>query len=244
MKQPKKKMMNSEKLVVITGGTKGIGKALVDKFVGERFTVATCARNEQDLEGLRDEMKSTYEAKIHTYAADLSKKEQVVDFMEFVRLIGKPVEVLVNNTGVYMPGEVLSEEEGALAHMIHTNLYSAYHLTRGMAPGMIKAQRGHIFNICSVASLKAYPNGGSYSISKFALYGFSQAVREELKPKGVKVTAVLAGAVKTPSWDGVDIPEERMMKASDISDSIFGIYQLSDRTVVEELILRPQLGDI
>lgn len=237
-------MENSERLVVVTGGTKGIGRAIVNLFAKEGFSVATCARSEDDLAELRDTVKTEYDVLVHTYSADLSKKHKVVDFIEFVRLTGKKVKILVNNTGVFIPGEVLQEEDGVLEKMINTNLYSAYHLTRGLAPDMKKEKSGHIFNLCSVASLKAYPNAGSYSISKFALYGFSQVLREELKEFGIRVTSILAGAVKTPSWDGVEIPDERFMKPEDIAETIYSTYKLSERTVVEDIVLRPQLGDL
>ena len=128
--------------------------------------------------------------------------------------------------------------------MIEVNLYSAYHLTRKIAPSMIDAKKGHIFNMCSVASIKAYPNGGSYSISKFAMLGMSKVLREELKSTGVKVTSVLPGATWSASWAGVDLPEERLMRATDISDSIYGAVQLSASAVIEEIIIRPQLGDL
>ncbi|SNS78380.1 Short-chain dehydrogenase [Ekhidna lutea] len=237
-------MHNSERLVVITGGTKGIGKALVDRFASEGWPVATCSRNESDLDALRGEISEKHKTLIHTFKADLSKKEGVKDFVEFVQMIAKPVEILVNNTGVFNPGPVLEEADGALEQMIDTNLYSAYHLTRAIVPAMKQNKSGHIFNLCSVASLKAYPNGGSYSISKFALYGFSQAIREELKEFGVRVTSILAGAVRTPSWDGVDIPDERFMKPEDIAETIYTSYRLSERSVIEDVVLRPQLGDI
>ncbi|MEM6829699.1 MAG: SDR family NAD(P)-dependent oxidoreductase, partial [Bacteroidota bacterium] len=139
---------------------------------------------------------------------------------------------------------VHEEEEGALEQMIDTNLYSAYHVSRGLIPQMKKQKQGHLFNICSVASLHAYPNGGSYSISKFAMYGFSKALREEMKAFGIRVTAVLPGAVLTSSWDGVDLPEERFIKSEDVAETIYSAYQLSERTVIEDLIIRPQLGDI
>ena len=237
-------MDNSNHLAVITGGTKGIGRAVVEKLAEEGFSIATCSRSESDLAELKDALIPNSKGKIHTYAADLSKREQVADFVEFIRLIGKPVEILVNNTGVFTPGLVLEEDEGALEHMMNTNLYSAYHLSRGLVGQMKKDKRGHIFNVCSVASLKAYPNGGSYSISKFAMYGFSQVLREELKEDNVRVTSLLAGAVKTPSWDGVDLPEDRFMKPEDIAETIWSTYQLSERTVIEDIVLRPQLGDI
>lgn len=237
-------MNNSERLVVVTGGTKGIGKAIIERFAEDGFPIATCARNQHDLTVLREEINKEYDQLIHTYAADLSKKEGAKDFIEFVRMIGQPVEILINNTGVFIPGLVHEEEDGILEKMMNTNLYSAYHVSRGIIPQMKKDKSGHIFNLCSVASMKAYPNGGSYSISKFALYGFSQALREELKEFNVRVTSILAGAVKTPSWDGVELPEERFMKSSDIAETIHATYRLSKRTVVEDIVLRPQLGDI
>ncbi len=237
-------MNNSERLVVITGGTKGIGRSLVEHFAQDGWSIATCARNESDLTNLREEISDKYDLLIHTSVADLAKKEGAGDFIDFIRMTAKPVEILVNNTGVFLPGLVHEEEEGALEKMINTNLYSAYHISRGIIPQMKKDRSGHIFNLCSVASLHAYPNGGSYSISKFALYGMSQALREELKAFGIRVTSILAGAVKTPSWDGVDLPEERFMKPEDIAETIHATYQLSERTVIEDIVLRPQLGDI
>lgn len=235
-------MNNSERLVVITGGTKGIGRALVECFAREGWAVATCARNEADLNQLKSTAASGQS--IFTKVADLSKRKDLDDFITFIEETGMSVEVLINNTGVFIPGMVTDEEEGVLEQMIQTNLYSAYYVTRGIVPQMIRARRGHIFNMCSVASLKAYPNGGSYSISKFALYGFSQALREELKEHNVRVTSVLPGAVKTPSWDGVDLPDDRFMKPEDIAETILAAYQLSDRTLIEDVVLRPQLGDI
>ncbi|MEM7298052.1 MAG: SDR family oxidoreductase [Bacteroidota bacterium] len=235
---------NSERLVVVTGGTKGIGKSIVHRFAAEGFRVATCARNESDLTVLKEEISKTHDQLIHTYAVDLSKREGQKDFIDFIGMIGQPVEILINNTGTFIPGLVHEEDEGTLEKMMDTNLYSAYHVSRGIIPQMKQDRRGHIFNLCSVASLKAYPNGGSYSISKFALYGFSQALREELREFEIRVTSILAGAVKTPSWDGVEIPDERFMKPEDIAETIYATYKLSERTVVEDIVLRPQLGDL
>jgi short-subunit dehydrogenase len=124
------------------------------------------------------------------------------------------------------------------------NLYSAYHLTRALLPFMMKEKKGAIFNICSIASLKAYANGGAYSITKFALLGFSRNLREEMKPYGIKVTAVIPGAVYTDSWKESGIPAERMMQVNDIADLVYTSSQLSAGAVVEDIILRPQLGDL
>jgi short-subunit dehydrogenase len=232
------------KLAVVTGGTKGIGKAIIEKFAAEGFDILTCSRNESELQNLKNEIGKKYPTcNLNFQKADLSKREHADSFISFVKKSGQ-VEVLVNNTGYFIPGEVLTEEDGSLESMINTNLYSAYHLTRGLVPRMKERNMGHIFNICSIASIIAYPNGGSYTISKFALYGMTKVLREELKKFDIRVTAVLPGATLTASWDGVDLPEERFIKASDIAESIWSAYTLSKNSVVEEIIIRPQLGDI
>jgi short-subunit dehydrogenase len=103
---------------------------------------------------------------------------------------------------------------------------------------------GHIFNICSIASQQAYANGGSYSISKFALLGFGKNLREELKPYNIKVTNVLPGAAYTDSWAASGIDENRLMAAADVANMVVAAAKLSPRACVEELVLRPQLGDL
>ena len=108
---------------------------------------------------------------------------------------------------------------------------------------MVAAKSGHIVNICSVAALQAYPAGGSYSISKFALQGFSKNLREEMKNFGIKVTSVHPGATFTPAWEGF-VERSRIMEVADIADMIFAASRLSLNACVEEILLRPQLGDI
>ncbi|MEQ9403629.1 MAG: SDR family oxidoreductase [Cyclobacteriaceae bacterium] len=237
-------MDNSQRLVVVTGGSKGIGRAIVERFASEGYAIATCSRDEADLEQLKKEVLEQSGVSIHTLKADLSKKDEVVHFVEFIRMIARPVDVLVNNSGRFIPGLVHEEKEGNMEEMIETNLYSAYNVSRGLIPAMKRERRGHIFNICSVASIMAYPNGGSYSISKFAMYGMSKALREEMKEFGIRVTAVLPGAVLTSSWEGVELPEERFIKSEDVAETIYSSYQLSERTVIEDIVIRPQLGDI
>lgn len=233
-----------DELVVVTGGTKGIGRAIIERFACEGYTIATCARNEQDLDALKQDVEAHCGNKVLINVADLSKKQQVNDFIEFIRLTGKPVAVLVNNTGKFVPGTVHEEEEGVLESQIETNLYSAYRVSRGIIPDMKKRKKGHIFNMCSTASIMAYSNGGSYCISKFAMYGMSKVLREELKDFNLRVTSVMPGATYTASWEGVDVPEERFMKPEDVAEMVYSTYMLSDRTVVEDLVIRPQLGDL
>ncbi len=231
-------------MVIITGGTKGIGRALVERFAQAQKNIVVCARNETDLAALKSETEANYSVNVHTKVTDVSDKAAVLEFGQFVLEKDEPIEVLINNAGVFIPGAVHEEEDGTLETMIETNLYSAYHLTRQLLPEMMTEKSGDIFNICSIASLIAYPNGGSYSISKFAMYGMSKALREEMKPHGIRVFSVMPGATYTASWEGADISEDRLMPASDIAELVFATHQLTGRSVVEDLVIRPQLGDL
>ncbi|MBX2940880.1 MAG: SDR family NAD(P)-dependent oxidoreductase [Cyclobacteriaceae bacterium] len=233
-----------KKLIVVSGGTKGIGRAIIEKFATEGFDVFTCARNEKDLIQLKSTVEKDYGINLYFTVADLSERSSQTAFAHAILELKRPVEILVNNAGYFEPGLITEEREGALEKMIDTNVYSAYHLTRALVAGMKASKTGHIFSICSVASLFAYPNGGSYSISKFALLGFSKVLREELKQFGIRVTAVIAGATYTASWENSGLPPERFMRPQDVAEAIFGAYSLSLQTVVEELIIRPQWGDI
>jgi len=233
-----------KKLAVITGGTKGIGRALVYIFAKNDFDVVVCSRNKEDLEALKEDVEDSMEAEVLIKQTDVSKKEEINELISFVKGLDREINVLINNAGVFIPGQIHTEEEGMLEKMIDTNLYSAYRLTRGLIGGMVDRKKGHIFNICSTASFMPYVNGGSYCISKFAMLGMSKVLREEMKEHNVRVTSVMPGATYTASWEGADIPQERFMKAEDVAEAIWQAYVLSDRTVMEELVLRPQLGDI
>ncbi|HTH54813.1 MAG TPA: SDR family oxidoreductase [Cyclobacteriaceae bacterium] len=231
-------------LVVVTGATKGIGRAVAERFAQAGFDVAACARKEKDLEQMKAEIEKKFQVKVFVKAADASHKEQVADFCKFVLQLNRPVTVIVNNAGHFIPGETMKEGDGALESMVESNVYSAYYTTRGLIANMQQNKSGHVFNMCSIASIEAYPNGGSYAISKFALLGFTKVLREEMKPFGIRVTAVMPGATKTASWEGTDLPDARFMKTEDVAEVIFNAYSISDRSVVEEVIIRPQLGDI
>ncbi|MCC6459699.1 MAG: SDR family oxidoreductase [Saprospiraceae bacterium] len=230
---------------VITGGTKGLGRAFAEVFAAQGFDICVCARTQADLDAMEADWATRFPGRrLYIFAADLSKKSDVLHFAAFVSGLWTQVDVLINNAGLFMPGAISEEREGTLETLMEVNLYSAYHLTRALLPLMQPHRRGHIFNLCSIASIMAYPNGGSYTITKFAMLGFSKVLREEMKPFGLKVTALLPGATWSDSWLGADFPTERLMQADDVARMVWAAYSLSDSAVVEELLIRPQLGDL
>jgi short-subunit dehydrogenase len=231
--------------IIITGASRGIGRAIAGRFAAGGYDLYLCSRNAEALDRAREELSALYPSvRIKAKAFDLSEKEQARQFGQWVLDAGVCPDILVNNAGHFMPGSVYGERDGVLEKMIGINLYSAYHLTRTLLPGMIARKKGHIFNICSVASLQSYPNGGSYSISKFALSGFSKNLRDEMKPHGIKVTGLYPGAVFTDSWAGSGIDPQRIMEAGDIAELVYAASSLSPQATVEEILLRPQLGDL
>jgi len=229
--------------IIITGASRGIGKAIAERFAAEGSTIILNARNKAALETTSKELVKHSEATILSYAADLSIRSEAEAFGNWCLEHCIP-DILINNAGNFLPGNIHNEADGILQQMIETNLYSAYYLTRTLLPAMMKRKSGHIFNICSIASLQAYENGGSYSISKFALAGFSKNLREEMKPHNIKVTAVYPGAVYTDSWSGSGVDPKRIMEASDIAAMIYTAAHLSPQACVEEIVIRPQLGDL
>lgn len=232
--------------IVITGASRGIGKAIAEKFGEDKqgHSIILNARQRPPLEAFAKELQARYpRTRILHYAADISVKAEADGFGGWCLQQFTP-DILVNNAGSFLPGNINDEAEGTLEKMIAVNLYSAYYLTRTVLPKMIERKTGHIFNMCSIASLQAYENGGSYSISKFALAGFSKNLREEMKSHNIKVTSVYPGAVYTDSWSGSGVDPERIMAAKDIADMIYAAAHLSTQACIEDIVLRPQLGDL
>ena len=231
-------------LVVITGASQGIGYAVAEAFAAEGHTLCIVSKTEARLKEATESLAKKYaNATIHSMQADLAKSEDCKTFGHWCLSFGTP-SILINNAGFFLPGNLMEEEQGILESQIAANLYSAYHSSRAIVPAMIKAGSGHIFNICSIASLQAYSFGGSYSISKYALEGFSKNLREELKDKGIKVTGVYPGATYTNSWAGSGVEPSRIMESNDIATMIVAASKLSPQAVVEDIVMRPLLGDL
>lgn len=232
------------KTVVITGASRGIGFAIAEIFAQNGYNLLLTSRNDINLYKALELLQTKYGGiEIRASAFDLSIKEEAAAFGAWCLQHATP-QILVNNAGSFEPGSIGDEADGILESQMATNLYSAYHVTRALLPAMKQDKSGHIFNICSIASLKAYPNGGSYSISKYALHGFSTNLREELKTHGIKVTSVFPGAVLTDSWEGFDNSAKRIMEAGDVAEMVYAASRLSFAACVEDVILRPQLGDL
>jgi len=224
---------------VVTGVSKGIGLAVAVALAADGYAILGCASTAASVDALR-----LSHPDYQVMQADLSQKAEVERFAAWVLERCPAPDVLVNNAGKYIPGQLHSEPDDTFEQMLAVNLHSAYYLTKRLVPSMIARQTGTVVNICSTASITAYPNGGSYCIAKFGLLGFGKVLREELKPQGVRVTNVLPGATRTASWDGTDLPDSRFMAAQDVAEVVRMAVRLPAGTVLEDIVMRPQLGDL
>lgn len=231
-------------MIIITGISKGIGRAIAEIFAKAGYNLAGCARNREDLVALQKELETKYAIQCYFQSADLSQPQDLDNFINFVQKLPQSPKVLINNAAHFQFSSIIDEDEALLYSMLHTNFFSAYLLSKAVLPAMMQEKEGHIFNICSSVIYQPRKDMGSYGISKFALYGMTKILREELKPHHIKVTAVVPGSTFSNSWVGSGIDENRLAAAEDIASAIFAVFQQSPRTVTEEIIIRPQEGDV
>jgi len=223
---------------VITGATKGIGRAIAIKLWKEGYHLALVARGLEELKALRDELFLTGRT-VLIYAVDCADKDAVYQFLNDVENDFGFADVLVNNVGAFLPGSMLDEADEAFEKQQALNVNAAYYMSKFFGKKMRTAQRGHIFNICSVASKAPVENGGSYSVTKAAMLSLNNVLRLELAPHNVKVTAFLPGSTKTSSWEGTTIPDEKFVQPEDIAETLFTILNLSKGVNVDEVLITP-----
>lgn len=224
-------------VVVISGISRGIGLAVAQRFSSEGYTVCGFSSSATALQGL-----AQAHPQWHLQAVDAADKAALQHYAAQLLAHHPRIDVLVNNAGRFLPGGITTEADGVLEQLLAINLAGPYHLTRALLPGLTAGST--VVNVCSTASFMAYPNGGSYAITKFGLLGMSRTLREELKPQGIRVMALLPGATLTDSWAGAGLPADRFIQPADLAELVYAACALPARTVVEELLLRPLLGDI
>ena len=236
--------MDKNRLAVITGGSRGIGYAIAHGLAVEGYDLVLMSRSAANLIKARTTLSEQFPGiTVSIEQVDMGDKQALRASADRILAASDHVDVLVNNAGAFIPGSVLTEPDGTLEEMMSINVYSAYYLTRYLFDA-VKACDGYIFNMCSIASITEYPNGGAYGISKFAMLGWSKNLREECKTTGVRVSAVLPGATWTDSWKESGLPQERFVRSEDIAAQVVTAVKMSPGAVVEEIVIRPQVGDV
>lgn len=232
--------------VLVTGASQGIGAAIAVAFAGEYGRTARLslvARSAARLAAVARDCGQR-QATAEPFVCDVTDDAAVEALARAVDARFGPVDVLVNNAGRFVPGGLADTTPGAFREAVETNLTSAFLVTRAFLPAMVARGRGRVLMMGSVASVRGYAGGLAYCAAKHGLLGLARAVREETKGSGVGVTVLLPGATVSPSWDGSGVNPARMMPAEDIARVAVEVAGLSGRTVVEEVLIRPDAGDL
>lgn len=231
-------------IAVITGASQGIGAAVADVLAEEpEARLALWARTESKLDETAAACRENG-AEALVQPCDVTDEDAVAEAAQTVLDRWGAPHIVVNNAGLFEPGSLQETTTESFRRQVDVNLTSAFVVTKAFLEPMLEAGRGHFFYMASVASVKAYPNGAAYGAAKHGLLGLARNVREETKEAGLRATALIPGATYTPSWAESHLPEERFMDPYDVAHALRDCYHLSDRAVVEEMLLRPQRGDV
>ncbi len=230
---------------LITGATKGIGRAIALAFAKQGLNVAICSRNEQDLLQLKQELEQINpQIRVVAGMADCTVKQQLLGFAAQAEMELGFIKVLVNNVGSYEPRAILDDDADTLILQLHTNLIPAYELYRYFGKTMLAARSGHIFNICSVAAIEPVVNAGSYTVTKAAQLSLTQVMRLETQAYGIKVTAVLPGSTFTASWQASQLDKSKFVQPEDVASAVINCYLMSAGANVDELVIKPVSGQL
>lgn len=229
-----------KKYALITGASEGIGKAIAHKLASIGHNLVLTARSADKLNTLKADLLHNYpQLDILLLAFDLSQKSELNLLVESISAKNISINVLVNNLGIYEPGNFFEEMDAVFEKTLFINTFVPYFLCKTFGKEMAIRQEGHIFGIVSIAGKAPVQDALSYSVSKFAHYGLMQNLRLELKKSNVHVTSILPGATLTSSWGDTQIDARLFIQADDIAVSIVNCLQLSKGANVEEINISP-----
>jgi NAD(P)-dependent dehydrogenase (short-subunit alcohol dehydrogenase family) len=187
-------MQLENKIAIVTGGSRGIGKAIAAAFAREGATAVICGRKQESLDAVARELGSH----VVPMACHVGKAEEISRLVDAVTRQFGHIDILVNNAGTNVAqGHCLTIDDGQFDKMIEVNLKSAFRLIRGVAPGMCQRGSGSIINISSISGLRPQFEGLMYSTTKAALIMMTQCYALELGPAGVRVNAIAPGLIQT-----------------------------------------------
>lgn len=235
--------MNAEKsmagkVALVTGASRGIGLAIARRLSQMGASIGICSRDARGIEGAAKELQ-TEGSKVFAVRADVGCAAEVESLVKKTDEALGPVEILVNNAGIGYFGPTHEADEANWDAVLGTNLKSVFLLSRAVAPGMIRRQTGHIINIASLAAKSAFPGGGIYCASKWGLLGLTQCMAEDLRPHGIRVSAICPGSVATDFSPHAGKDPRKMLQSEDIAHAVETIVTQEPQSFISEISLRP-----
>lgn len=228
------------KTVLVTGGARGLGAALCERFARGGADVAVVDLDAANARALADRISASG-ARAYAHAADIGDMEQAQRLIDTVSRQTGTVDVLVNNAGVDVTLPIDELTVADFDRVVRTNLRGPFMLSKLAVARMRKTGAGHIVNIASTAAKRAWPNACAYHASKWGLLGMSHALHAELRPYGIKVTAVIAGGMRTPFLLDrfPDIDPAVLQEPTDVAAAIVSLLESGGDSVVPEVTIIP-----
>ena len=230
------------KTAVVTGSTKGIGRAIAEALLREGVNVCVSARHEDEVERAVSEMADAGEGRVAGAVCDVRDYEEVKGLFEHAAAEFGGVDVLVNNAGVGLLGRVDEMSPEDFRAVLETNLFGVFYCCRAAIPEMKKRGGGYIVNISSLAGANPHPRMAAYNASKFALNGFSEALMQEVRHDRIKVSYVMPGSVNT-EFGGGTVSEERawQLQPEDIARVVVDLLSHDERSLPSRVEIRPSM---
>jgi len=227
-------------VALVTGGSRGIGKAIAIKLAQLGASVSICGRDPEILRAAAEKIRAVA-AKVFSHAADVTRQSEVVELVHATESALGPITVLVNNAGIGNPGfgPLQDKSEADWDRVLDNNLKSAFLVSRAVAPLMIERHRGDIINISSLAGKNTFAGGALYCASKWGLQGLTGCMAEDLRPYGIRVSAICPGSVATEfSGRGPKDPSQ-VLTAEDVAHAVAMLALQGPQSFMSEVHLRP-----
>jgi NAD(P)-dependent dehydrogenase (short-subunit alcohol dehydrogenase family) len=223
-----------DRIALVTGGGRGIGRAIALAFAREGAHVAVTARTDAEIEGVAAEIRAVGR-KALAVPCDVGERAQVDEAVRRVVDGLGPVEILVNGAGVAVSAKLLDTDDALWERHLRVNLTGAFLVTRAVLRGMLDARWGRIINIASIAGRQGYPYVAAYTASKHGLLGLTRALAQEVVTAGVTVNAICPGYVATElTWASARNIQKRTGRAFDEAVQSLAAYSPQKRLIEPE----------
>ena len=227
--------MSTQKYAVITGGSRGLGKATAIAFAKEGINVAITGRNEALLQEVVNEIKE-YGVKAIYAAFDVTNREEVKNGVAQISSIFPKIDILVNNAGIAKFGTFLEMDEQDWIDILNTNVLGMYYITKEILPMMVAQNEGDIFNVSSTAGLAGNPTTSAYSASKFAVIGMSESLMKEVRKNNIRVTTLTPSTIASDMSKELGLTDgnpERVLQPEDFAELIVATMKLPRRALIK-----------
>lgn len=228
------------KAAIVTGGTKGIGRGIAEALVREGVNVCISSRHEAEIEGAVSDMGGLSEAQVVGAVCDVRDYDEVKALIDHTVAELGGVDILINNAGIGIFGKVEEFAPEDFRAVLETNLCGVFYCCHEAIPQMKKRGGGYIINISSLAGVNAHPRMAAYNASKFGLNGFSEALMQEVRHDGIKVSYIMPGSVNTEfGGDEPSAEKDWQLQPEDIARVALDLLHHHERSLPSRVEIRP-----